>query len=95
MDFDKWMPQKREIENLDSCYMNFEVKPSAAWRGCATKDANAPHRLIDWTSAANQTSVDYANPTYSFFAFLVFKFRWMRFQAAIRKFDHQLTSNGL
>jgi len=35
------------------------------------------------------------NPTYSFFAFLVFKFRWMRFQAAIRKFDHQLTSNGL
>ncbi len=24
MDFDKWMPEKREIENLDSCYMNFE-----------------------------------------------------------------------
>jgi len=24
MDFDKWTPEKREIENLDSCYMNFE-----------------------------------------------------------------------
>jgi len=35
------------------------------------------------------------NLTYNFFSFLVFKFRWIRFQAAIRKFDHQLTSNHL
>jgi hypothetical protein len=34
-------------------------------------------------------------PTYSFFALLMFKFRWMRFQAAMRKYDHQLTSSGL
>jgi hypothetical protein len=29
--------------------------------------------------------------TYRFFALLVFRFRWMRFQAAIGKFDRQLT----
>jgi len=34
-------------------------------------------------------------PAYNLFAYLVFKFRWMRFQAAIRKYDHQLTSRSL
>jgi hypothetical protein len=28
----------------------------------------------------------------NFFALLVFKFRWMRFQASMRKYDNQLTS---
>jgi hypothetical protein len=32
-------------------------------------------------------------PTYRFFAYLVFKLRWMRFQATMRKYEHQLTSN--
>jgi len=32
-------------------------------------------------------------PIHSFFALLVFKFRWVRFQAAMRKFDTQFTSN--
>jgi hypothetical protein len=39
--------------------------------------------LIDWTSIGEQPRLDYAKPTYSFLAFLVFKFRWMRSQAAI------------
>jgi len=29
---------------------------------------------------------------YSYCALLLFKFRWMRFQASMRKYDNQLTS---
>jgi hypothetical protein len=29
--------------------------------------------LIDWTSAPDRSKLDYAKPTYSFLAFLVFK----------------------
>jgi hypothetical protein len=73
MDFDKWRREKREIENLDSCYLNFEERirsfsagrsPSGLPRNGAKKTKTRMHHidLIDWTSAINQLSVDYAKP---------------------------------
>jgi hypothetical protein len=73
MDFDKRRPAKREIENLDSCYLNFEPEEPKEF-GAGTKEhpvEQSPQSeamrmrsidLIDWTSAINQLSVDHAKP---------------------------------
>jgi hypothetical protein len=66
MDFDKWTPEKREIENLDSCYMNFKENKPHFGVGDLLRTRMRHIDLIDWTSAANQLSVDYAKPHLQF-----------------------------
>jgi hypothetical protein len=43
MDFDKWLREKREIENLDSCYLNFEPE-KVSWYGARMQE-NPVERL--------------------------------------------------